>query len=432
MLPQRRAHSGAPFGQQQCAARCLAKFCGEEGGAAELAQDQCFKFRGRGQQILRTNRLVAVRDTQDETVVRPHGFDFESALGAQFRGNRHAPRRVNRAAKGSQHAHPAVSHFVAAYFNNDIFIARNSRGGGGLLFQIFQQIFRGIGVQAVLLNQFGECHRPWEAQEFPGHLADFSAELHGTARGVAFPERHFAGFTGSGRYDHLVVRNFFDAPGGRAQNDGVALAAFKNHLFVEFAHARAACCAGQKNAIEAAIGNGAAIDNGHALRALAGRQFIFHPVPGDARTKIGEFIRRIAAGKHVEHAVENCACQRGVRRGATNQIEKIFHRPIVQRHHRDDLLRQNIQRIARIVDGFHLALVHRARDGGARHQICAIFGENDGVARGSHVMAGAAHTLHAAGNGRRRLDLNDQIDRTHVDPQLQRGSGHDCAQRAQF
>ena len=43
-------------------------------------------------------------------------------------------------------------------------------------------------------------------------------------------------------------------------------------------------------------------------------------------------------------------------------------------------------------------------------------------------MAGAADALQAAGHRRRRLDLNHQIDRAHVDAQLQAGRGDDGAQ----
>jgi hypothetical protein len=55
------------------------------------------------------------------------------------------------------------------------------------------------------------------------------------------PKRHFAGLAGSGRDDHAIVSNFFDAPGGGTENDGVAGAAFENHFFVEFADAGAFC-----------------------------------------------------------------------------------------------------------------------------------------------------------------------------------------------
>ena len=42
-------------------------------------------------------------------------------------------------------------------------------------------------------------------------------------------------------------------------------------------------------------------------------------------------------------------------------------------------------------------------------------------------MAGAADALHAAGDGGRRLDLDDQIDGAHVDAELERRGGDDGA-----
>ena len=42
-------------------------------------------------------------------------------------------------------------------------------------------------------------------------------------------------------------------------------------------------------------------------------------------------------------------------------------------------------------------------------------------------MAGAADALHAGGDGGRRLDLNDEVDRAHVDAQLERRSRDDGA-----
>ena len=74
-----------------------------------------------------------------------------------------------------------------------------------------------------------------------------------------------------------------------------------------------------------------------------------------------------------------------------------------------------------------MALVHGARDGGAGHQVGAVLGKENALADRVHVVAGAADALHAAGHRRRRFDLDDQIDRAHVDAQFQRRRG---AQRA--
>ena len=65
------------------------------------------------------------------------------------------------------------------------------------------------------------------------------------------------------------MRDFFDTPCGSAKNDGVSGAALEDHLLVQFADARTFGRACEKHAVKPAIGNGAAIDDGHALRTLA-------------------------------------------------------------------------------------------------------------------------------------------------------------------
>ena len=47
-------------------------------------------------------------------------------------------------------------------------------------------------------------------------------------------------------------------------------------------------------------------------------------------------------------------------------------------------------------------------------------------------MAGAPDPLHAARDGRRRLDLDHQIDRAHVDAELERARGDKGGQSARL
>ena len=61
-------------------------------------------------------------------------------------------------------------------------------------------------------------------------------------------------------------------------------------------------------------------------------------------------------------------------------------------------------------------------------EVGAVFGKDDAFARRAHVMPSPADALHGAGYGRRRLNLHHQIDRAHIDAQLER-RGRD--QRAQ-
>jgi hypothetical protein len=47
-------------------------------------------------------------------------------------------------------------------------------------------------------------------------------------------------------------------------------------------------------------------------------------------------------------------------------------------------------------------------------------------------MAGAAHSLHATGDGRRRLDLHHKVYRTHIDSKFERRCGYQPTQAAEF
>ena len=267
-------------------------------------------------------------------------------------------------------------------------------------------------------------------EQFARHLADLAAELGGASGAIAVPEGHLAGLAGGGGDGDAIVRDLVDAPGGGAQDDGVAGAALEDHLLIEFADARAASGAGEIDGEQAAVGDGAAVDDGDRARALARGELVGDAVPGEARAQFGELVGGVAAGEHVEHRIEDAAGEGGVGRGLADEGEERVGIPGVHGDHGDDLLGQHVERVARVVDGLHLARVHGARDGGAGHQIAAVFGEDDGGAGAAHVMAGAAHALHAAGDGGRRFDLHHEIDGAHVDAQFQRRRGDQAAQGA--
>ena len=85
----------------------------------------------------------------------------------------------------------------------------------------------------------------------------------------------------------------------------------------------------KKDAIQPAIGNRAAIQNGQPLRSLARRQHVAHAIPGEARPQFGEFIRRIAPAQQIEHAFERRAgqlaqtarrCAQIVKRSSTDDL----------------------------------------------------------------------------------------------------------------
>ena len=78
------------------------------------------------------------------------------------------------------------------------------------------------------------------------------------------------------------------------------------------------------------------------------------------------------------------------------------------------------RRIARRLD---LPVHHRVRHRGARDEIAAELREDDAGADLLDAVAGAADALQAARHRRRRFDLDDEIDRAHVDAELERRGG---------
>ena len=66
----------------------------------------------------------------------------------------------------------------------------------------------------------------------------------------------------------------------------------------------------------------------------------------------------------------------------------------------------------------------RSNDDGRLDEVTAVLGEDLADARLSDLVAGAADALHARGNRRRSLDLDDEVDGAHVDAELEAARRH--------
>ena len=289
---------------------------------------------------------------------------------------------MDAAAERREDADAPVAQLVAAALDEDRAVVGDDAGGRHLIGEVAQQVLGGLGVEIVVAHEALDRRRRRHGDQRAHELADGPAELERTADGVGLPERHLARFARGRRDEHAVVGDLLDAPGRRAEEEGLADAALEHHLFVELADARArAVLAGEEDTVQAAIGNRAAVGHGDAARTLTRGDHVLEPVPRQPRPQVGEVVRRIAARQHVEHALERAAGELGERRGAAHGVEEAIDRPLIERHHRDDLLRQDVERVARIPRALDLRLVHRARDGRARDQIAAELGHDDAAAR---------------------------------------------------
>src|SRR5665213_1230205 len=67
--------------------------------------------------------------------------------------------------------------------------------------------------------------------------------------------------------------------------------------------------------------------------------------------------------------------------------------------------------------------MHAADDDGALEQVATKLGEDPSAADLADTVTGPPDPLEAAGDRLRRLDLEDEIDGAHVDPELERRGG---------
>ena len=303
---------------------------------------------------------------------------------------RERPGRVHAAAERREHAQPPVADLVAEALDDDRAVGRHHARGLLLLAQVGR---RGSWPRA----RRGRSRRPaprGPVHRAAGELADRAAQLRGAADAVAAPERHRAGHARRGRHDHAVARDLLDAPGGGAEQEGLARPRLVDHLLVQLAHAPAV---GQVHAVEAAVGDRAGVRHRQLPRALAGADGVLHAVPHDSRPQLGELLGGVAAVEHVEHLVEQLAAELGVGVGAAHQLVQLAG----TRHSSPPATSPRSAGPARRAGcaappSLDLAVAHALGDHRALEQVGAELGEDAALGHVAHVVAGAADALQPA------------------------------------
>ena len=90
---------------------------------------------------------------------------------------------------------------------------------------------------------------------------------------------------------------------------------------------------------------------------------------------------------------------------------------------RDDLLRQHVERVARDLRLLDRAVQHPPRDHRRLEQVGAELREDPALRDRAELVARAPDPLQPARDRLRRLDLDHEVDRAHVDAQLERRGG---------
>ncbi len=275
--------------------------------------------------------------------------------------------------------------------------------------------------------------------------ADAAAELERAAGLVAVPEGHLAGLAGRGRDEDAVVGDLVDAPGGGAEDEGVA-GARSRRPSLRRARRRGWAwlrVAGEEDAVEAAVGDGAAVEDGDRLDALARRDPVAGAVPGDARAELGELVGGIAAGEHVEHAVEDRGAERGEGGGAADEREERVVAEMPGASSSSLRLRACVGLASAAASGgcaMMATICWASTSSGLRRKrvdstwpscmarvtaaqatrSARYLGKMMPCGRRADLVAGAADALHAAGDRGRGFDLDDEVDGAHVDAELER------------
>ena len=410
---------------------------------ASVPDDQVLDLVGLGEQqrLDAVERGVALGQPDRDAVVRPDRLDLHAQPLADPRFERQRPWLMDPAAERGQQAQSPVAQLVAEALDDDPLVGRQGARRLALVIEIGEQVGGGSLVEVVRLAQQGRRGGP--ALVAPGEVrleladegAHRAAELDRPADRVALPERQLAGHARRRRHGHPVAADLVDPPAARAEDDDVAVhpgAELVDHLLVELADPTAGRpgLAGHEHAEQAAIRDRAAARDGHDARVAPALDRVGHPVPDDARLELGELVGRVGAGEHAEDALEDLAGQRLVGRRAGDDGEQLVDRPAIHHGHRDELLGEDVERVARDRRRLDRALVHPAGHDRAFEQVAAVLREDDALRGRADLVPGAADPLEAAGDAGRALDLDDEVDRAHVDAELEAGRGDQRGQPA--
>ena len=104
-----------------------------------------------------------------------------------------------------------------------------------------------------------------------------------------------------------------------------------------------------------------------------------------------------------------------------DELVQLVHVDLLVRADRDDLLREDVERVARDRSVSSIApACMPLRDDGALEQVGAELREDAALRHAAERVPRAPDALQPARDRLRRLDLDDEVDRAHVDAELER------------
>ena len=424
LLPERRPLARTPPWDQQRSACVLAEARAEQRAGSELAHHELLDLVRVDDQLVDRRSRVGVGKVESDPVVGPERLHLEAERIPQPRSDRHRPGRVHAGAERRQDADAPVADLVAEALDDDGPIRGHGTGRGLLVAEEGHQVLRRLLVQRVVFGQPRDRLRLRQGGQLAGGLADRLAELVRPTRPFSLPERDRPRNTRSRRDEHTVAGDLLDPPRGGAEHERLARARFVDHLLVELPDPPAAVH--EMNAVETPVGDRARIRDRELAGSAAASDHACGAVPDDPGPQLGELVRRVAAGEHVEDVLELDAREVGEVVGAAYEVVQLVDGDLLVGADGHDLLGEHVERVARDDGLLDRARPHAFGDDCRLEQVGAELREDPSAGDGAELVARAADPLEAARDRLRRLDLDHEVDGAHVDAELERRRGDEA------
>ncbi len=418
-----------PARQQQRPRRALAEPRREQRRPAHLGGDDRVDLVGVEHEQFGARRgfIESVGQAHHDAVVGRGRFLVDAVAFAQPPAHGQRQRSVNPQPVRRMQDHSPVAQLVAETLDQQGGVGGHHGGGGALILQQHPQVVGCVVVEtqgsATLVERVAT-----QAGQLAGERPQRGAQLGGAPDAVAVPERQPGRLARCGNHQHPVVGYLGDPPAGGPQRDHVAGARLVHHLLVEFAYPRRFSGLfnrrSQVDGEHPAIGDGAAGGDGQPLRAGPRRQSAGVAVVDQSRSQLGELGGRVLSAQQVQGGLEDAARQRGERGRSPHGVEPPVGVQRLQRRRRHGVLRQDVQRVGGHAHRLDLAGQHALHADGAADQVGAVLGEQHPAGDLADLVSGPPDALQAAGHRRRRLHLDHQVDRPHVDAELQARRRH--------
>src|SRR5581483_8046562 len=274
---------------------------------------------------------------------------------AQPRADRHRPRRVHPRAERREDADPPVADLVAEALDDDGAVGGNRAGCALLLAKERDE----VPLRALVEIRDG---RLLLGERLAREAADRLAELVRAADALALPERDGTGHAWRRRDEDAVAGDLLDPPRRGAEDDHLAGARLVDHLLVELADPARRLDARDEDAEEPAVGNRPRVRHREPPRARPAADHSRGAVPDDARPQLRELVRRVAAREHVEDVLELRPREIRERIGAADEFVQLPDLDLLVGADRDDLLGEDVERVARDLRLLDRARAHPLRD----------------------------------------------------------------------